>query len=168
MQAGVYSRRPKKLFQKGRLHKAMVKTAWKAMREVDAIFWVLDASKCCIYGDYMPECASLDGIAVGPPVSDAWWMHPELAEEQAFLAKIRRTGRQVHVVLNKIDLLREMDVDVDQFTLNMREQLDRDLGPCANGEPILKSLWPTSVLHEPESLWPIRAWLCEKLPRQSP
>ena len=98
----------------------------------DAVFWVLDASKCYMYGDYMPPCWDL--ICIQPPSHPAlysevpswmvlplvlplrilgtvlrqrigisctcasarlpWmrfrWLHPELAEELAFLRKLRR------------------------------------------------------------------------------
>ena len=50
----------------------------------------------------------------------------------------------------------------------LEEQLSLDLGQNANGEDILDNLWPTSVLKEPDSLAPIKRWLCENLPKQSP
>jgi len=167
-QGGPYRRRAKRLFPKSRMHQAMVKTAWKATREVDALWWVLDAWKCFTYGDYMPEFPTLDGIQIGPPVRDSWWTHPELEEELAFLRRLKKTKKKVHVVLNKIDLLREMEVDVEQFALSMRERLLEDLGNDEEDKPLLQRTWPTSVLHEPESLAPIKAWLCENLPSQSP
>jgi len=165
-----YYRKPSffKKLKKTRLHKAMVKTAWKASRGVDAVFWVLDALKCCGYGDYMPEVATLDGIPIGPPVRDAWWQHPELAEELGFLQNLRKRKFKVHVVLNKIDRLRDLNVDVEQFALAMRNQLLKDLGNDEVGQPLLQNLWPTSVLKEPETLLPVKSWLCQNLPRQSP
>lgn len=154
--------------KKTRLHKAMVKTAWKATRGVDAIFWVLDALKCCGYGDYMPEVATLDGIPVGPPIRDAWWQHPELGEELGFLRTLRKRKFKVNVVLNKIDRLRDYEVDVGQFALVMRQQLLKDLGNDEGGQPLLQNLWPTSVLKEPDTLLPVKMWLCQNLPQQSP
>jgi len=167
---GVYYRKQSyfKNLKKTRLHKAMVKTAWKAARGVDAVFWVLDALKCCGHGDYMPEVATLDGIPVGPYIHDAWWQHPELGEELAFLRNLRKRKFKVHVVLNKIDRLRDFKVDVDQFALVMREQLLKDLGNDLDGQPLLQNLWPTSVLKEPDTLVPVKLWLCNNLPRQSP
>jgi len=167
-QGGSHRKRAKPLFAMSRFHKAMVKTAWKASRDVEALWWVLDAWKCYMYGDYMPMQAELDGVAIGPPVKGAWWSHPELGEELAFLRKIKRLGKQVHIVLNKMDLLRREGVDVEQFTLSMRERLLEDLGHDVEGRPRLQNLWPTSVLHEPESLIPLKVWLCENLPQQSP
>lgn len=167
-QGGPYRKRAKRLFNAGRLHQAMVKTAWKATRDVEAIFWVLDAGKCYMYGDYMPPCAELDGIAVGPPIRDAWWTHPELDEELAVMRKVRKMKKQVHVVLNKVDLLREKSVDVEQFALMMRERLLEDLGNDSEGRPLMLNLWPTSVLHEPGSIVPLKLWLCANLPQQSP
>ena len=91
------------------------------------------------------------------------WLHPELAEELAFLRRLRRLNMkagglkswqkvmleiktfclvlspfvfsyvfhwlswiwsshaEVSVVLNKVDILRDMDVNVEEFTLKMRE-----------------------------------------------
>jgi len=146
----------------------MVRTAWKATRDVDAMFWVLDAWKCFTYGDFIPEEPMLDGIVVGPRLRDAWWTHPELEEELNVLRRIKKMRKEVHVVLNKIDLLREMDVNVDEFSVQMRERLLKDLGSTVEGGPLLKSLWPTSVLNEPDTLLPIRKWLCDNLPQQSP
>lgn len=167
-QGGPYRRRAKRLFRTGKLHKAMVKTAWKATRDVEALWWVIDAGKCHMYGDFMPPCAELDGIPVGPPVRDHWWLHPEMDEELAFLRKLRKMKRQVHVVFNKVDLLRERNIDVEQFTVTMRERLAEDLGMDLEGKPLLQNLWPTSVLYDPDSLVPLKLWLCENLPRQSP
>lgn len=161
-------RRTKRLFKESRLHKAMVKTAWKATRNSDAICWVLDSCKCFMYGDFMPRRAELDGVSLAPEIQDAWWMHPELDEELAFLQRLRSRKLQVSVILNKIDLLRDMDVDVEEFTLSMRRRLDEDLGRNDEGEALLRNLWPTSVLKEPDSLVPLKRWLCETLPRQSP
>ncbi|CAE7344540.1 GTPase Era [Symbiodinium microadriaticum] len=158
----------KRLFRQTRLHKAMVKTAWKQTRASDALFWVLDASKCLAYGDYMPACAELDGVSIGPAVEDSWWLHPELAEELSFLRRLRRLNAKVNVVLNKVDLLRDMHVDVEAFVSQMKDVLVRDLGVDANDEVLLQNLWPTSVLKDPESLDPIKLWLCENLPKQSP
>jgi len=161
-------RKKKGLFMKSRLHKAMVKTAWRATRVSDALWWVLDAGKCCQYGDYMPAVAELDGIAIGPPVRNAWWMHPELAEELSFMRRLKKLKKKVHVVLNKVDLLREVNVDVESFTLMMRERLLEDLGQDEEGEDLLQNVWPTSVLLEPDSLIPLKAWLCQNLPKQNP
>jgi len=158
----------KRLFRQNRLHKAMVKTAWKQTKASDAVFWVLDAAKCHLYGDYMPPRPEVDGVSIGSPIDDAWWLHPELAEELAFLRRLRRLNMKVSVVLNKVDILRDMDVNVEEFTLKMREQLIKDLGKCKDGEEILENLWPTSVLKDPASLAPIKRWLCENLPKQSP
>jgi len=158
----------KRLFRQNRLHKAMVKTAWKQTRASDAVFWVLDASKCYMYGDYMPPCPELDGVAIGAPVADPWWLHPELAEELAFLRKLRRLKLKVSVVLNKMDLLEERDIDTEEFTLQMRERLSEDLGTRQDGEEVLDNMWATSVLKDPASLAPIKRWLCENLPKQSP
>lgn len=158
----------KRLFRQNRMHKAMVKTAWKQTKASDAVFWVLDAAKCYMYGDYMPPCPELDGVAIGAPVEDAWWLHPELAEELSFLRKLKRANMKVSVVLNKVDILRDMDVNVEEFTLKMREQISSDLGTTKDGEDILENLWPTSVLKDPASLAPIKRWLCENLPKQSP
>mmetsp|Transcript_40346 Transcript_40346/g.94439 ORF Transcript_40346/g.94439 Transcript_40346/m.94439 type:complete len:593 (-) Transcript_40346:46-1824(-) len=158
----------KRLFRQTRLHKAMVKTAWKQTRASDALFWVLDASKCLTYGDYMPACAELDGVSIGPAVEDSWWLHPELAEELSFLRRLRRLNAKVNVVLNKVDLLRDMRVDVEAFVSQMKDVLLQDLGVDANGEVLLQNLWPTSVLKDPESLDPVKMWLCENLPKQSP
>ncbi|CAK9073679.1 GTPase Era [Durusdinium trenchii] len=146
----------------------MVKTAWKQTKASDAVFWVLDASKCFLYGDYMPPSPELDGVSIGAVVEDSWWLHPELAEELAFLRKLKRSNMKVSVVLNKVDLLRDMAVDVEDFTLKMREQLSSDLGRTQDGEEILDNIWPTSVLKDPVSLAPIKRWLCENLPKQSP
>lgn len=165
---GVYRKRVKKVFHLNKLHKAMVKTAWKATREADVLFWVLDAAKCLNYGDYMPESPMLDGIAVGPPVRDAWWLHPELEEELALLRKFRALKRPVSVILNKMDVLRENKIDADKFAVEMLERLKDDLGSTEDGEEVLQNLWPTSVLKSPESLAPIKKWLCENLPQQSP
>jgi len=163
-----FLRKAKRLFRHNRLHKAMVKTAWKSTRAADVVFWVLDASKCLLYGDYLPSCAQLDGIDVGPPVRDSWWMHPELDEELAFLRRLRQLSRKVSIILNKIDLLRDMDIDVEDFTLSMRERLRTDLGTNADGEDLLENLWPTSILREPDTLVPLQTWLCNVLPQQSP
>lgn len=162
--------RKKANFRKSKLHQAMVKTAWNAARQMDALLWVLDASRCCMYGDYLPEAPMLDGIPVGPPTKDAWWLHPELKEELGFLRRIRnRSFRKVHVVLNKIDLLSEFEeVDPEEFVLSMKERLSKDLGQNSEGEPLLGCLWPTSVAYDPDSLKPIKSWLCENLPMQSP
>lgn len=158
----------KKLFKMSKLHKAMVKTAWKATRDVEHIWWVLDAGKCYLYGEFMPPQAELDGVAIGPPVKDHWWLHPEMNEELDFLRRLRKNKRPVQVVLNKMDLLRDEGVDLDQFTVTMRDRLLKDLGNDLDGQPLLQSLWPTSVLHDEESLIPLKVWLCENLPRQSP
>ncbi|CAE7687479.1 era [Symbiodinium pilosum] len=158
----------KRLFRQTKLHKAMVKTAWKQTRAADALFWVLDASKCLAYGDYMPACPELDGVSIGPPVEDSWWLHPELAEELSFLRRLRRLNTKVNVVLNKVDLLFDMNVDVDVFVSQMREVLLRDLGVDKTGDVLLDNLWPTSVLKDPDSLIPVKTWLCENLPEQSP
>lgn len=120
------------------------------------------------YGDYMPPMPELDGVAIGAPVEDAWWLHPELAEELAFLRKLKRLNMKISVVLNKMDILREMDVNVEEFTLRMREQINSDLGKTKDGQDILENLWPTSVLKDPSSLAPLTQWLCETLPKQSP
>eukprot|EP00438_Fugacium_kawagutii_P024148 Skav213833 [mRNA] locus=scaffold315:55992:58735:+ [translate_table: standard] len=158
----------KRLFRQNRMHKAMVKTAWKQTKASDAVLWVLDAAKCYMYGDYMPPMPELDGVSIGTPVEDAWWLHPELAEELAFLRKLKRLNMKVSVVLNKMDILREMDVNVEEFTLKMREQITSDLGKTTDGQDILENLWPTSVLKDPSSLAPLTQWLCETLPKQSP
>jgi len=158
----------KKLFPTGRLHKAMVRTAWKATRDVEFIWWVLDAGKCYMYGDFMPPRAELDGIPVGPPVKYYWWLHPEMDEELAFLRKLRSIQRPIHVVLNKVDILREDGADVEHFAIKMRERLLEDLGTDEEGQPLLQNLWPTSVLCDEDSLVPLKVWLCENLPRQSP
>jgi GTP-binding protein Era len=161
--------RKKALFKKNKLHKAMVNTAWKAAQQGDALLWVLDASRCCMYGDYLPEAPMLDGIPVGPPTKDAWWLHPEMREELGFLRRIRnRAFRKVHVVLNKIDLLSELEVEPNEFVLSMKERLSKDLGENSEGEPLLGCFWPTSVAYDPDSLGPIKSWLCENLPMQSP
>lgn len=39
----------KRLFRQNRMHKAMVKTAWKQTKASDAVLWVLDAAKCYMY-----------------------------------------------------------------------------------------------------------------------
>jgi len=71
--------------------------------------------------------------------------------------------------LNKIDLVRQApDVDVDAFVLSIRERLAGDLGGAKDGQPMLRGLWATSAAHEPESLIPLKVWLCENLPRQPP
>eukprot|EP00933_Yihiella_yeosuensis_P050343 TRINITY_DN48143_c0_g1_i1.p1 TRINITY_DN48143_c0_g1~~TRINITY_DN48143_c0_g1_i1.p1 ORF type:complete len:540 (-),score=82.66 TRINITY_DN48143_c0_g1_i1:130-1749(-) len=166
---GSFRHKQRKLFSHSRLHKAMVKTAWKATRDSDAVWWVLDAAKCYVYGDLHPECSELDGVAVGPVIKDAWWSHPELAEEVAFLRRLRKLrNSKVSVVFNKVDLLRDMDADVDGFILEMRERLEKDLGMNEKGEVRLENLWPTSVLHDPDSLLPLKMWLCENMPQQSP
>jgi len=167
-QGGPYRKRAKRLFATNKLHKAMVQTAWKATRDVEFVWWVLDAGKCYAYGDYMPAQAELDGVAVGPPVRDNWWLHPEMDEELNFLRRLRRMQRPVHVVLNKIDILREEGADVEQFTVTMRDMLMQDLGTDAEGRPLLQNLWPTSVLFDAASLVPLKVWLCENLPKQSP
>lgn len=158
--------RARKLFKENRLHKAMVRTAWKAIREADAVFWVLDAWKCSQYGDYLPEAPLLDGIPVGPSVPDAWWCHPEMSEELGFIRRIRKIKQPVHVVLNKVDLLEDHDVDVEAFTYLMRKVLKRDLGNDENGNPLFQNVWPTSVTKNPVSLAPLRVWLCENMPRR--
>ena len=158
----------KRLFRPTKLHKAMVKTAWKQIRASDALIWVLDASKCRAYGDYMPACPELDGVSIGPTVEDSWWLHPELAEELSFLRRLRQLNTKVNVVLNKVDLLREMNADVEDFVAQMKDVLLRDLGVDRNGEVLLENLWPTSVLKDPDSLTPLKEWLCENLPMQSP
>jgi len=158
----------KRIFRQTRLHKAMVRTAWKQTRASDAVFWVLDASKCIAYGDYMPACPQLDGMSIGPVVEDSWWMHPELAEELSFLRRLRRLNTKVNVVLNKVDLLHDMEVDVEEFVSQMKDVLSRDLGTKEDGEAILDQLWPTSVLNDADSLAPVIQWLCEHLPQQSP
>jgi len=150
------------------LHKAMVKTAWKSVREADVLFWVLDASKCFVYGDYMPESATLDGVEIIPRLALAWWLHPELREELEFIERLRKLQRKVHVVLNKIDLLEDMAVDVEEYTIMMRARLKEDLGIDQDGEELLQNLWAVSVLNQPETLVPIKRWLCENLPKQSP
>merc|ERR1719188_2900082 len=168
---GTHAKRQKKKshFKKNPLHKAMVRTAWKALRQADAIFWVVDAWKCARYGDFLPEVAELDGVAIGPPVKDAWWTHPELAEELAIIRKFRRVGREVHVILNKMDRIEAMGIGQEEFALGMREQLTKDLGNIYGTEqPILRNLWPTSVAHDPDSLNPLRKWLCTNMPMQSP
>jgi len=165
----------KQIFMHNRLHKAMVKTAWKATRDVDALWWVLDGYKCFLYGDYMPECAELDGIQVGPSIRDPWWTHPELEEELGFLRRIKKMKKPVHVVLNKMDMLleEEEDIDLEEFAISMRERLLADLGRGEKGEDgeegevLLQKMWPTSVLRDPDSLVPLRTWLCENLPKQS-
>lgn len=155
-----------------RLLKAMVKTAWKSVREADVLFWVIDAAKCYVYGDLHPESASLDGVNITLGGADRldlhWWTHPELFEELNFLKRLRRMQRKVHVVLNKTDLLVDMNVDVEDFVIMMRDRLNKDLGMGQDGEALVQNLWPVSVLNEPESLSPIRRWLCEHLPKQSP
>lgn len=160
----------KALFKQNPLHKAMVRTAWKTVKQMDAVFWVLDASKLRMYGDYFPETPMLDGVPVGPPTPDAWWLHPELREELGFLRRIRyKSLRKVHVVLNKVDLLPALEVDdPDGFISSVRERLAKDLGKNNEGEPLLGNFWPTSVLRNPDSLAPIKNWLCENLPMQGP
>ncbi|CAE8661316.1 unnamed protein product, partial [Polarella glacialis] len=165
---GSFRHKQKKLFRHSKLHKAMVKTAWKSVRDVDATFWVLDASKCSAYGGFLPESPELDGISVGPTMRDAWWTHPELEEELCFLRELKKRKKQVSVVFNKTDVLQEMGVDIEGFCLEMRERLERDLGRDEQGEALLINLWPTSVLKEPESLLSLQRWLCENLPEQSP
>lgn len=42
----------------------------------DAVFWVLDAAKCHLYGDYMPPC-TLENVAAGCD-GFYWWRVPVL------------------------------------------------------------------------------------------
>jgi len=158
----------KRMFRQNVLHKAMVRTAWKSVRQADEMLWVLDGWKCYRYGDYIPSTPMLDGIAIGPEVRDAWWTHPEMEDELAFFRRIRGLNRPVNVVLNKMDLIAKVGFDVEQFAAVMRERLTEDLGKDAEGKPLLQNLWPTSALKDPQSLEPIQAFLCEALPEREP
>ena len=41
---------------------------WIGVQASDAVFWVLDAAKCHLYGDYMPPCA-LETVAAAMSLS---------------------------------------------------------------------------------------------------
>jgi len=156
------------IIRKSPLHKAMVKTAWQSATASDVLFWVLDASKCCFYGNNMPARAMLDGVPIGPLVRDAWWTHPDMQEELALMRRIRKLKQPVHVILNKMDLVEAEGVNASAFAALIRQQLDIDIGPDDEGRPLFQGCWPTSVVDDPDSLWPIRKWLCENLPVRKP
>eukprot|EP00929_Paragymnodinium_shiwhaense_P107248 TRINITY_DN73327_c0_g1_i1.p1 TRINITY_DN73327_c0_g1~~TRINITY_DN73327_c0_g1_i1.p1 ORF type:complete len:521 (+),score=139.39 TRINITY_DN73327_c0_g1_i1:83-1564(+) len=168
-QPGIKRVRKRSFSSRSILHKAMVKTAWKSTRQVDAVFWVVDAYKCWKFGDFMASCAELDGVVLGPSVREPWWTHPELEEELAFLRRIKKMKKKVYVVLNKVDLLREEGGNVEEAVATIEQQLRADLGTeqsGGEGDDLLQAVWGTSILREPDSLTPIREWLCENLPRR--
>jgi GTPase Era involved in 16S rRNA processing len=155
--AGVFDTQMKKIemegtrrkgyFKQTRMLKAAVKTAWSAVRTSDVVFWVIDAWKLPSYGGHLPDVPMLDGIPIGDPLPFAWWSHPELMDEMYLIQRLssRKKKVPVQVVLNKMDL-----------------------GTLDDGTPIVQNIWPTSALTDDSSLDPIRTWLCENLPEQSP
>jgi GTPase Era involved in 16S rRNA processing len=113
----------------------------------------------------------LDGIPIGDPLPFAWWSHPELMDEMYLIQRLSSRKKKVHVqvVLNKMDLVvDELGVDPDGLVSIVRDRLNQDLGTLDDGTPIVQNIWPTSALTDDSSLDPIRTWLCENLPEQSP
>merc|ERR1719161_709013 len=63
-----------------------------------------------------------------------------------------------------MDLLEYYGTNVKSFGRAMMHQLRKDLGKDADGESLLRNLWPTSAALSQASLSPVVRWICRSMP----